>query len=87
MQNVLSALAGAFTGEGSGSSRKKQKTTVGVVNVVLRSEDEGSSQLRELLQKWREDRTTSLSDVVATVAMTTVAIPPAIPFPPASQPS
>ncbi|KAH1031854.1 hypothetical protein J1N35_044028 [Gossypium stocksii] len=47
MHNVQRGHSGAPTREGSASSQKKQKTTIGVVNIVLSIEDKDNF-VREL---------------------------------------
>ncbi|KAK5771694.1 hypothetical protein PVK06_047931 [Gossypium arboreum] len=80
MHNVQMGPSVGPTREGNVSSRMKQKTTVGAVNIVLSIEDK-DNPIRELCRKKGKDCATTFGDVA-----TTITVPTVIPSPHGSPP-
>lgn len=56
MQNLQGRNASALTGEGGGSSRKKQRVLASFVSTEVDSDDKVTNELKEYHHKRRKDR-------------------------------
>ncbi|KAK8350620.1 hypothetical protein V6Z11_A06G223400 [Gossypium hirsutum] len=64
------------TGEGSGSSRKKQRVLASFASTEVDSDDEVTNELKEACHKRRRDHATTSGGVVVTVALPAPPIDP-----------
>lgn len=76
MQKVLGGPSSTAIREGSNNSRKRQRTTFGIGNIILSSKDKGTA-IRELRRKKRRDRDGPSVEVTpTTTVLTTIPSPP-----------
>lgn len=80
MQKVLGGPSSTAIREGSNNSRKRQRTTFGIGNIILSSKDKGTA-IRELRRKKRRDRDGPSVEVTpTTTVLTTIPSPPIYPI-------